>query len=439
MHPQGGIMRTRPILSYLRYLVVVLIALFALDVHAQWLNNLNPDVYTYGNVAIGYTPAAGTPFFIGKDGVALYGTAKYNARIAPASGDRGVLLGYDTSVPGGIIAGSGVPSNLIFATNNGSSFAERMRIDPAGNVGIGTAPSAAVRLRVSGASQTSADYSFAAQDSGLNNLLVVRNDGSVGIGTSAPGSTLDVFDQTAPSAGGQRILTLESAYLGTTVGSGGRLVFKYNAGPQEVGDIRGYTFGPAATGLAFGTGFGNVQPRMVIDNAGNVGIGTVAPNQAYKLDVAGNAHFSGTVTGGNIQANYQDVAEWVPSDEELLPGTVVVLQTGQTNRVISCHEPYDTKVAGVVSAQPGILLGEGGIGKTKIATTGRVRVRVDATQSTIHIGDLLVTSDKSGMAMKSEPMEVNGRHFHQPGTILGKALEPLDHGFGEILVLLSLQ
>jgi hypothetical protein len=31
------------------------------------------------------------------------------------------------------------------------------------------------------------------------------------------------------------------------------------------------------------------------------------------------------------------------------------------------------------------------------------------------------------------------RSFHQPGTIIGKALEPLASGKGEILVLLSLQ
>ena len=47
--------------------------------------------------------------------------------------------------------------------------------------------------------------------------------------------------------------------------------------------------------------------------------------------------------------------------------------------------------------------------------------------------------DKEGVAIVSEPMEINGRKFHQPGTILGKALEPLKEGEGEILVLLSLQ
>ena len=64
---------------------------------------------------------------------------------------------------------------------------------------------------------------------------------------------------------------------------------------------------------------------------------------------------------------------------------------------------------------------------------------VDAKQGGIHVGDLLVTSDEPGMAMKSEPMDINGRKFHQPGTILGKALEPLASGHGQILVLLSLQ
>jgi len=68
-----------------------------------------------------------------------------------------------------------------------------------------------------------------------------------------------------------------------------------------------------------------------------------------------------------------------------------------------------------------------------------VRVRVDATKHVIQVGDLLVTSDVAGMAMRSEPIELSGRSFHQPGTIIGKALEPLDHGQGEILVLLSLQ
>ena len=57
----------------------------------------------------------------------------------------------------------------------------------------------------------------------------------------------------------------------------------------------------------------------------------------------------------------------------------------------------------------------------------------------IKIGDLLVTSGKKGVAMKSQPVKVRGAFLHRPGTIIGKALEPLAKGKGEILVLLSLQ
>jgi hypothetical protein len=157
------------------------------------------------------------------------------------------------------------------------------------------------------------------------------------------------------------------------------------------------------------------------------------------VTMSGGLDVSGTITGGNIQAKYQDVAEWVPSTQKLSAGTVVVLDPERANQVVSSTEAYDTRVAGVVSAQPGIALGQGGEGKVLVATTGRVRVRVDATRSPVRIGDLLVTGDVPGVAMKSEPVIVGGRRMHAPGTIIGKALEPLEKGVGEILVLLSLQ
>jgi len=50
-----------------------------------------------------------------------------------------------------------------------------------------------------------------------------------------------------------------------------------------------------------------------------------------------------------------------------------------------------------------------------------------------------VTSDIPGVAMKSEPVNLGGVQLHRPGTLIGKALEPLQKGRGEILVLLSLQ
>jgi hypothetical protein len=167
--------------------------------------------------------------------------------------------------------------------------------------------------------------------------------------------------------------------------------------------------------------------------SGRVGIGKL-PDPAYALDINGVIRATQV-----IGAAYQDVAEWVPATSAMPPGTVVVLNRGKNNEVTPAWQAYDTAVAGVVSAQPGLLLGEDSVDKAKIATMGRVKVRVDAAKAAIAVGDLLVTSGRPGMAMKSEPLDLGGVKIHRPGTLIGKALEPLASGEGEILVLLSLQ
>jgi hypothetical protein len=186
-----------------------------------------------------------------------------------------------------------------------------------------------------------------------------------------------------------------------------------------------------------GTG-GPASERFRITNTGNVGIGTATP--ASKLDVAGDINVTGNaVVAGNIAAKYQDVAEWVQARQPLAAGTVVSLDQTRTNAVTPSAHRYDSRVAGVVSSQPGVILGVSGPNKVLVATTGRVKVRVNADRAPIHIGDLLVSSATPGWAMKSMPFRVNGKVMHRPGTIIGKALEPLAKGKGEILVLLSLQ
>jgi hypothetical protein len=187
---------------------------------------------------------------------------------------------------------------------------------------------------------------------------------------------------------------------------------------------------------------GGNSEKLRIDSAGNVGIGTPSPTK--RLDVVGDIHASGgidasgTISGGNVIAKYQDVAEWVPAWHVIPAGTVVVLDADRSNHVLASTRAYDTTVAGVVSAKPGVLLGEAGEGKVMVATTGRVRVKVDAS-APIRVGHLLVTSDKEGVAMRSQPLDLGGTPIHRPGTLIGKALEPLEKGVGEILVLLSLQ
>jgi len=236
-------------------------------------------------------------------------------------------------------------------------------------------------------------------------------NGSVGIGTNSPLALLDVRNSDGVFYAGFGYGTNKETFIRAGNSTTGVL---------HVGDL-------------------NTTRTLLQESGGNVGIGTATPNSQYKLDVAGNINSSGTITGNNIVAKYQDVAEWVPSSERLSAGTVVVLDATRSNEVIASTQAYDTRVAGVISERPGIALGEAGDNKVLVATTGRVRLTVDASKGPIQIGDLLVTSNIPGVAMKSEAINIGGVQIHRPGTLVGKALEPLDKGQGKILVLLSLQ
>ncbi|HWW77923.1 MAG TPA: hypothetical protein VNZ44_21140, partial [Pyrinomonadaceae bacterium] len=137
----------------------------------------------------------------------------------------------------------------------------------------------------------------------------IDSDGRVGIGTASPDRRLTVanaggvYANLKDSADGVELLTGADA---TTVGG--------VAGAGVISVMSNH-------GLDIRTG-GNVS-RMVILNSGNVGVGTATPT--HKLEVEGTFHATGAITGGSLQATYQDVAEWVPSSQKLAAGTVVVL------------------------------------------------------------------------------------------------------------------
>jgi hypothetical protein len=284
--------------------------------------------------------------------------------------------------------------------------------------------------------------------------MIITNAGWVGIGTAQPAQKLHVFENSPvqtfaltenlsadPNAAALVRAKSNVATTSLIAHATTRTISRYGqvlGGWSELLSFQaqGLAIGTVdATPIIIGT---SGYDRIHITPAGDVGIGVVAPTA--KLHVAGNVIVTGTLTGAKvIGAVYQDLAEWVPATSDMEPGTVVILNPEINNEVMPSNGEYDTTVAGVVSAQPGILLGVAGDSKEQIATTGRVRVRVDATRSPIRIGDLLVTGAEPGTAMKSIPVEMSGISMHRPGTIIGKALEPLKSGVGEILVLLSLQ
>ncbi len=91
----------------------------------------------------------------------------------------------------------------------------------------------------------------------------------------------------------------------------------------------------------------------------------------------------------------------------------------------------DPTVIGIAAAEAGVVFaGKDAAGadeRVNVALSGIVPCKVDASYGAILPGDLLVTSPTPGHAMRSgQPL---------PGTVVGKALEPLADGQGSIAVL----
>jgi len=130
-----------------------------------------------------------------------------------------------------------------------------------------------------------------------------------------------------------------------------------------------------------------------------------------------------------------DLAE--DEDCEVDPGTVMVLD--EDGRIRRSSEPYDSRVAGVLSGaggfQPGLVLDRRTATNVRrpVALLGKVFCKADAQYGAIRAGDLLTTSPTPGHAMK---MTDRGRAL---GSVLGKALRPIGAGRNLIPILVTLQ
>ncbi|HSP17254.1 MAG TPA: hypothetical protein VLV78_21100 [Thermoanaerobaculia bacterium] len=366
--------------------------------------------------------------------------------IRAGGGDQSLV--YRASA-GGIYYGSGDPADFIVFNAGGT---EKLRITTAGNLGIGHSP-ANGKLDLKGAlwiENASTDHAIriAPGTTGGTHLIDANYAASGGllplrISANTPTSPYQLYLDTSGNVGIGGPPSDKLHVLGRVRVDGGPGASK-SALMTFIGTDATSVFRTWYAGVNAFSADGSFEIKntvgggMTIDSLGNVGIGVTVPGA--RLDVNGTIFAAGDInSAGRINAKFQDVAEWVPAATDLTAGTVVVLDEDHNNTVRESSSAYDDHVAGVVSARPGVVLGESGSGKALIATTGRVRVKADATESPIKIGDLLVTSSRMGMAMKSIPIELGGRRMHAPGTILGKALEPLPSGDGEILVLLTLQ
>ena len=192
-----------------------------------------------------------------------------------------------------------------FNFNTANNATAKVRIDSAGNVGVGpvapasllhvsgggTGARGAVRISDNGAganyweigrdNTTTGDFTFSANTTEY--MRIKASNGNVGIGTTSPGQKFSVAGGLAlfnnNAAGGAQSGIRISSAVGTTK-------FNWMIGAQQTVD-NGFEITPstAAGGTTFST------PVLTVLSGGNIGIGTTGPYG--KLDVRGAYTLSG--------------------------------------------------------------------------------------------------------------------------------------------------
>ena len=287
-------------------------------------------------------------------------------------------------------------------------------------------------------------------DSNFGPKLVIRRGGNVGIGTTVPTTQLQVG---AGEGGGKISIFSDADDFGQlqianpkTEGAEASIFFMTGArvlgsNPGAIGHMWIIGNSPFQIEGAFVIGCldnGNTDPRLVIQPAGNVGIGTSNPEE--KLHVIGNIRARGAITPN------RDLAENYYSDQDLAAGDVVSIDRDQ-DRIVMSEQANDDLVLGVISTKPGVLLNSDpdaqpphpGWLAYPVALSGRVPCKVSDENGPILRGDLLTSSSSPGHAMKALLIDVGGQNIYRQGTIIGKALAPFRSGKGVIDIFICLR
>jgi hypothetical protein len=217
----------------------------------------------------------------------------------------------------------------------------------------------------------------------------------------------------------------------------------------------GFTFNDddeQATGVYNISGFKDAAGNeMLPDTSHTVDVDTTEapPDTAavFRVTSEGDVLADGPYCGQAFVTGAADVAEWVLVSEPVGPGDVLELDPENPGHYRKSCGPCSTLIAGVVSTDPGFVLGtnpstlnlgpwtgDSGLrpsASALLALIGIIPVKVTAEGGLIRPGDLLVSSSTSGHAMRWD------QESHSPMcSFVGKALEPLTGESGLILVLL---
>jgi hypothetical protein len=153
----------------------------------------------------------------------------------------------------------------------------------------------------------------------------------------------------------------------------------------------------------------------------------------FRVSATGDVYTDGAAYGTAFISGSADIAEFVPVSELVEAGDVLELDTALPGAYRLSQTLCSAMVAGVVSSQPGAVLGwtVSLEGMAPLALSGIVPVKVTNEGGPIQPGDLLVGSSTPGYAMRwasGDPC---------PCALVGKALEPMTDDSGMILVLLT--
>jgi len=151
--------------------------------------------------------------------------------------------------------------------------------------------------------------------------------------------------------------------------------------------------------------------------------GHVVPTLDATYDLGTSSLGWRNIYGVSSSAKYADLAERYTSDATYEAGTVVTF--GGDAEVTMSTETMDSRIAGVVSTNPGYLMNADLEGtQVPVALTGRVPVKVTGT---IRKGDMLVSAGEGYAKAEANP---------RMGSVIGKALEDFNgtNGIIEVVV-----
>ena len=307
--------------------------------------------------------------------------------------------------------------------------------------------------------------------------LTVQPDGNVGVGTKSPASLLTVNGMIESLSGG---LTLPDGTVLNESSDLGVLTLPFSGSGNAPGGNFSATFemtntkdlgragmfvnnnssnsGQALFAETQGTGEG---ARVSIDNASNSDQALVVihrgsgelitaftessntTNKRFTVQNDGDVLADGTFQGGGADVAEAFDVEGTPTAYE--PGDVLTISTTTDRTVTKSTAARSTHVVGVYATKPGVLLSENGTEtdldtKVPMGVVGVIPTKVSAENGAIERGDLLVTAETPGHAMKAQPTVIQGTKIYPQGAILGKALQGFDGpGTGTIEVLVNVK